>query len=591
MADIFGKILSKLRKNNDSSKEIKLENYITDNNSNDNYGILFNDLKKELKDSYVDIEKMPRFSAHSGVLHSMYDELVKPVVLTVMGKYTIGKKTFINSFIGEDILKSNAKYGVSVFIKISYGPKKKVVAYYRDDTEKEVALKDLKSVTVDTSGKNILRKTIKYVEIFLPKKVLKEITIIQTPGLDIEDKNYIKEIKSYLSVSDIAYWISAYGKKVSVNEINTLNEVSKVIKPSLVVNRINEIDEEEEEFEKILKELKETLSGKIEDTLMIDTVLVHENLDEEDLGEDSSYLNENTKSLQNTLLKRIESIKSKYIHSNINMFFEKAVPDFNDAVKDLNELKELMSKEQEIRESHEDRKKYLEPYYEEGVKKLKKKEDITTDFDMMFDAWKNKNAKEYEKIEAPLAYIKSMEDLLRELKVNERIIYNIKSSSETYQDVKNQLVIIDNKYLEFADKEKELTTEADELNKKLDEYYASGIHKEDDKEDDWDETRKELEKWRTDLNKRIRGVELRYMAFEEDRRDQFKRVAVMNQEIFGYIDEYNKILSVKIDEQQQYINECNNKIKKYNGEYDTLRAQVSKVEKILNEFRKIFEKK
>ena len=41
----------------------------------------------------------------------------------------------------------------------------------------------------------------------------------------------------------------------------------------------------------------------------------------------------------------------------------------------------------------------------------------------------------------------------------------------------------------------------------------------------------------------------------------------------------------------QYINECNNKIKKYNGEYDTLRAQVSKVEKILNEFRKIFEKK
>ena len=28
-----------------------------------------------------------------------------------------------------------------------------------------------------------------------------------------------------------------------------------------------------------------------------------------------------------------------------------------------------------------------------------------------------------------------------------------------------------------------------------------------------------------------------------------------------------------------------------NGEYDTLRTQVSKVEKILNEFRKIFEKK
>ena len=56
---------------------------------------------------------MPRFSVHSGILHSMYDELVKPVVLTVMGKYTIGKKTFINSFIGEDILKSNAKYGNS----------------------------------------------------------------------------------------------------------------------------------------------------------------------------------------------------------------------------------------------------------------------------------------------------------------------------------------------------------------------------------------------------------------------------------------------------------------------------------------------
>ena len=99
-------------------------------------------------------------------------------MLMIMGEFKTGKSTFINAILEEEILKSDVTPATAVVSMISYGEEKKVVAHFKDNTTKEYSFEELENITAEgDNSKKELRSQIKYVEIFIPKQILKSITI------------------------------------------------------------------------------------------------------------------------------------------------------------------------------------------------------------------------------------------------------------------------------------------------------------------------------------------------------------------------------------------------------------------------------
>lgn len=197
--------------------------------------------------------------------------------IQVVGTFKNGKSTFINAFLGEEILPAYALPCTAVINEVKYGTKKRAVLYFKNPLPKvlpkelsEVTLKHLKrfgmknippleipyekieEYVVIPIGKDpqemLLESPYEKVELYWPLDLLKNgVEIIDSPGLN-EHATRTKVTMDYLSKADAILFVLNATSICTKEEMGFIKEnlnAHGFVNPFFVVNRFDLIPEKE----------------------------------------------------------------------------------------------------------------------------------------------------------------------------------------------------------------------------------------------------------------------------------------------------------------------------------------------------------
>ncbi|WP_305767907.1 dynamin family protein [Candidatus Epulonipiscium viviparus] len=174
-----------------------------------------------------------------------------------MGEFKTGKSSLINALLGEPILKSAVTPTTAIITLISYGATRRVLATFVDKTVREFSELDFHALTAEGDEGVALRKIIQTVEIFIDHPLLRNITLVDTPGLNVDNANHISITKKFVKNADAIVWVLGAARGASRTEVRAIRNLH--IKPTIVVNRIDEIDDEEENLDDVLSDISKIL--------------------------------------------------------------------------------------------------------------------------------------------------------------------------------------------------------------------------------------------------------------------------------------------------------------------------------------------
>lgn len=136
----------------------------------------------------------------SNMIKKSKERLMQPMQLAIIGKISSSKSTLVNAILGQaEVVRTGQMEETFNVSWLKYG---------NSDSDINVVFKDGKVSSVPRAQwaqwashqeKNVLKEQVKYIEVFYEHEILKDINIIDTPGLDalsqIDSKNTILFLK------------------------------------------------------------------------------------------------------------------------------------------------------------------------------------------------------------------------------------------------------------------------------------------------------------------------------------------------------------------------------------------------------------
>ncbi len=149
--------------------------------------------------------------------------------LVVVGQFKRGKTTFINALLGENLLPTAIIPLTSIITILRYGDKLRIIAFFENGTEKEIAQCDLPLyITEKFNPKN--EKGVSRVEIVYPSKYLKNgVQIIDTPGIGSVFEHNTKITYEYLPQADACIFLVAVDPPLTQVELNFLRDLKNLV--------------------------------------------------------------------------------------------------------------------------------------------------------------------------------------------------------------------------------------------------------------------------------------------------------------------------------------------------------------------------
>lgn len=148
-----------------------------------------------------------------------------PLTLVVCGEFKRGKSTLINAILGEDVVTTNITTETITVNKISYGMHKNEIILQGGKrlvlSDEELQCDKLESILKD------LPKGSMQLELKRPIEILKDITIIDTPGLGDAMKDFEEDVKNALAQADAVIYVFSISYPLSLNEQLFIKSVIK----------------------------------------------------------------------------------------------------------------------------------------------------------------------------------------------------------------------------------------------------------------------------------------------------------------------------------------------------------------------------
>lgn len=171
--------------------------------------------------------------------------LQQPLRLLIIGEFNAGKSSLVNALLQEDIVATNNKATTAVNTMIEYGETPEVLLFFEDGSTKSFPFEQLEAVTAEIEGEgSLLRKKLLYVRLFYPVPFLKDIVLVDSPGLNSHHLTHTEQTMSMIPKVDDAIWVFLGGGAGRGTEQEFLKDMVKQgIKPFGVINRIDEVDD------------------------------------------------------------------------------------------------------------------------------------------------------------------------------------------------------------------------------------------------------------------------------------------------------------------------------------------------------------
>ena len=205
------------------------------------------------------------FLDEASKLDSYVEHINQPLLIKVMGEFSTGKSTFINALVGKRIAVVDALPTTAVITKLCHSEAEKVMVYYRDGSTHEYEPDEFNKLTAESDGEaNAQHEKIDYVERAMPMPVLRDMTIIDSPGLNALKDAHAEATKRFVEQADTVLWMISSEKAATDTEYQGMENLSPRLKPVVIVNKMDLLDEEEDDPERFLQNIRGKLKDKVQ---------------------------------------------------------------------------------------------------------------------------------------------------------------------------------------------------------------------------------------------------------------------------------------------------------------------------------------
>lgn len=186
-----------------------------------------------------------------------------PLTLVVCGEFKRGKSSLINAILGEDVVTTDITTETITTNRICYGAHKNEIIL---SGGKRISLTDeeLKSEKLRAIMEGLPEEATR-LELKRPLDILRQVTIIDTPGLQDSTKDFSADVEQALAQADAVIYVFSIAYPLSVSEqlfIRTVIKPQKYTELFLVGNMADMLEDEEE-----LERMQRMLKGRLETLL------------------------------------------------------------------------------------------------------------------------------------------------------------------------------------------------------------------------------------------------------------------------------------------------------------------------------------
>ncbi len=201
--------------------------------------------KEDIINNLIKLEKVATSEHTKIVTKSLQEKLGADIFsIVVIGQFKRGKTTFINAILGKDLLPTAIIPLTSIITILKYGEQLSITVFLKNETKKEIKLKDLfLYITEKHNPEN--EKKVDKVEITYPSQYLKNgVRIIDTPGIASVHSHNTKTTYEYLPHADVAIFLMSVDPPITEAELNFLDKIKKlVVQTFFIQNKIDTISE------------------------------------------------------------------------------------------------------------------------------------------------------------------------------------------------------------------------------------------------------------------------------------------------------------------------------------------------------------
>ena len=225
------------------------------------------------------------FRDESRRLWQISEESDQPLMVLVMGEFSTGKSTFINTLLGADVLTTAQIPTTAVISLLSYGETPAVKLHHQDGSVTDYDFTRLGEITAEgDADKQALRDKLDYVEIRYPNEMLKKIHIVDTPGLNAHREKHTEKTVNFQDKADVVLWMFKADASGRSTELSAIKALGKRLKPIAIVNCIDNVlesddyEEDEDPVEETLTRFRRRVGDSVQDVIGISSLLARQAL-------------------------------------------------------------------------------------------------------------------------------------------------------------------------------------------------------------------------------------------------------------------------------------------------------------------------
>jgi len=324
---------------------------------------LVGDIKK-IQDKLLHEKFLPS-SQLVNILNKQIRRARFPMEVAITGQFSAGKSTFLNALLSRNILPTGITPVTSKVNFINYGEEYKLkITYYSGAQE----YAPIEAISDFTDQRQDEMKDIKYLTLYAPMDILKEISFVDTPGLNSQSQGDTDTTRSVLRDVGGIIWLTLIDNAGKLSEAEVLEEYMEHFKEKslCVLNQKDKFTPEQvetttkyvsEKFGKYFSQVTPISAKMALDSRQLQKSVLIENSVDSILKEFKKDLNENMddnsleffKSKYDNFQKNIKEIKQKDVSSNLKLLEESNIQDVLDFIENTIRPQAEESKEYAIK--------------------------------------------------------------------------------------------------------------------------------------------------------------------------------------------------------------------------------------------------
>lgn len=212
------------------------------------------EIKKLLQRLQGEMQKYEEFQFLLPAVSAREKAMSGPLTVMIAGEFSTGKSTFINALLRKKIVQVDATESTAVITKLCYGMTDRSIAHFKDGHTEEITGENFRKATsLQSSEGTAIQQELQYVERTLPIDMLRDITIIDSPGLNSNYVNHLEMTQEYLQKADVVLWLISAAQSAKAEETALIAQRAKVRKPVIILNKIDifldNLDDEEDDVD------------------------------------------------------------------------------------------------------------------------------------------------------------------------------------------------------------------------------------------------------------------------------------------------------------------------------------------------------